>query len=250
MAHVDNRLQLGYGSAWHVLRCLGWRRQAFSEHVAKAIGARSIEWIDFPAGGAAVYPSRAPIRDSEWTRLGFAPHNAQVAYDAFWPKAGTQQNWDVVGLADYGGTDREIVLVEAKAHTGEVQFKGTEASEKGGRPLIRQAFVSTILGMGRGADEAESVAEAWLGGCYQHANRFATLYFLLREGIPARAVFLYFCGDAHPGGNCDCPQSPDGWQPTLAKIKSQLGLRGDSELESRTHDVFVHVDRIGTGDLS
>jgi hypothetical protein len=250
MANVDNRLQLGYGSAWHVLRCLGWRRKEFSAHVAKSIGANSIEWLDFPVGGSGFYPTGAPIRDSEWTRLAFATADARVAYDSFWPKAGTQQNWDVVGLADYGNAGREFVLVEAKAHTGEIKFKGTEASEKGGRPVIRQAFVSTLLGMGRSADEATALGEAWLGGCYQHANRLATLYFLLREGVPARAVFLYFCGDAHPHGNFDCPSTPEAWKPTLTKVKSQLGLHGDSELETRTHDVFVDVNRIDTGDLS
>ena len=47
----DNRLQLGYGSAWHVLRCLGWRRDQFTNHVAQSIGLPSIDWLDFRAGG-------------------------------------------------------------------------------------------------------------------------------------------------------------------------------------------------------
>ena len=243
----DNRLQLGYGSAWHVLRCLGWRRDQFTNHVAQSIGLPSIDWLDFRAGGGGEYPTGAPIRDSEWTRINFASKEVQSAYDTFWPTRGTQQNWDLIGRGSLGPTENEIILVEAKSHTGEISFDGTTAAEDGGRPLIRNAFRDTLLAMGRDSSEAESLAEEWLKGCYQHANRLATLYFLLDHKIPARLVFLYFCGDSHPHGRFDCPADPAGWAQTIAKIQSNLGLSGKSALETRVHDVFVNVDSIDTG---
>jgi hypothetical protein len=248
MTHIDNRLQLGYGSAWHVLRCLGYRRKAFCNHISQAIGANSIEWRDFLAGGTGLYPTLAPIRDSEWTRVDFAPDVIRNSYDGFWPRAGSQQTWDLIGLADIGGPRRELVLVEAKAHTAEINLDGTTAKENGGRPAIRGAFTSTLLSMGYSVEEAAPIAEKWLTGCYQHANRLATLYFLLREKVPARLVFLYFCGDMHPQGKWDCPKSPDEWRPSLDKVKNHLGLRGDSNLETRVHDVFVDVDSIEIGE--
>jgi hypothetical protein len=206
-------------------------------------------WFDFPAGGSGVYSSNAPIRDSEWTRLGFV-HEVDVhaAYDRFWPKTGSQQNWDLVGLANFGEDHWSFVLVEAKAHKGEIQLSGTTASQNGGRPMIRNAFVSTLLNMGRTDEDARSGADAWLEGYYQYANRLATLYFLLSAGKPTHLVFLYFCGDAHPKGQFDCPSTPQEWQPTIAKVKTHLGLRGDSDLEKRVHDVFVQVDSIEIGE--
>lgn len=35
-------------------------------------------------------------------------------------------------------------------------------------------------------------------GYYQAANRMATLYFVQREQIPARLLFIYFLGDQVP----------------------------------------------------
>jgi hypothetical protein len=52
----------------------------------------------------------------------------------------------------------------------------------------------------------------------------------------------------HPQGKWDCPKSPDEWRPSLDKVKNHLGLRGDSNLETRVHDVFVDVDSIEIGE--
>jgi hypothetical protein len=80
----DQRLQLGYGSAWHLLRCLGWQRTRFTEHVAHSIGVNSIRWLDFPLGSQEVYPSGVPVRDSEWKRINFASKALQEHYE--WPR--------------------------------------------------------------------------------------------------------------------------------------------------------------------
>jgi hypothetical protein len=239
----DYRLAIGYGSAWHLLRCLGWRRDAFSDQIAAALYAASIRWLDFPGyKGKQVYPSKTQIRDGEWTRLDFIDdEEVQRAYDKFWPLGRGQQNWDAIGKAEIDG-EESWLLVEAKAHSAEIHSRGTTASEDGGRPMIRNAFKQTLLALGHNETDAAMLAERWLTGYYQHANRLATLHFLTTNGIPARLVFVYFCGDRHPDGK-DCPATADEWNPTLDEVHAGLGLHGVSELESRVHNVFVNVDR-------
>ena len=73
-----------------------------------------------------------------------------------------------------------------------------------------------------------------------YANRLATLHFMAKHGIPARLVFLYFCGDRHPDGKF-CPATADAWQFTLDQVEAGLGLQGGSELEQRVNKVFVGV---------
>ena len=189
-----------------------------------------------------------PIRDGEWKRIAFInTDSVQQAYDKFWPGRGEQQNWDAVGKAMIEGGE-ELLLVEAKAHPAEVSCGGTDASEAGGRPMIRAAFKETLEALGYNAGDASIWAERWLNGYYQHANRLATLHFLTKQNIPARLVFLYFCGDQHPDGKF-CPATPDDWQLSLEKIHENLGLEGKSALERRVHNVFMHVDlaRDGAG---
>jgi hypothetical protein len=241
----DYRLQVGYGSSWHMLRCLGWHRQQFTRQIANEIGAETIHWLDFSSeAGGKTYPSGVPLRDSERRRIDFVSDRAlQVKYDEFWPTRGEQQNWDAVGQATIGGHE-EWVLVEAKAHSAEIRRDGTHALENGGRPKIRAAFRETVEALGYVGEAAAAQAEAWLTGYYQHANRLATLHFFTKHGINARLVFIYFCGDRHPDAK-SCPPDPDGWTGTLATIESSLGLTGKSALEQRVHSVFLNVNLAG-----
>jgi len=238
----DQRLQLGYGSAWHLLRCLGWQRARFTKQVAASVGVGSINWLDFPLGGKGVYPSGMPIRDSEWERINFESETLKDKYD--WPKRGNQQTWDAVGYST--DANAELILVEAKGHPKEIDFSGTTAEEHGGRPIIRDRFRKTVLACGFTEEEANHQAENWLTGCYQYANRIATLHFFCDNQVPARLVFLYFCGDQHPSGTF-CPQSVAEWDESLTQVKRRLGLPGTSELEKRIHNVFVDVNEIFSG---
>lgn len=244
---IDNRLQLGYGSAWHLLRCLGWQRERFTDHVSRSIGVSTINWLDFPLGGKLNYPSGMPIRDGEWKRIKFAAAELKEQYKAFWPSRGEQQNWDAVGYSN-SVSGEELVLVEAKAHPAEIKFNGTDASEDGGRPIIRNAFQETLRACNFDESSAMIQAEKWLTGCYQYANRLATLHFFHKQNISARLVFLYFCGDQHPSG-IYCPQVVAEWDETLKLVKSYLGLKGTSDLESRIHTVFIDVNEIFSGNV-
>jgi hypothetical protein len=238
----DKRLALGYGSAWHLLRCLGWQRTRFSALIAGELDATHITWLDFNSyKGDRIYPSGMQIRDNEWKRIDFIEDDQiQQAYDRFWPSRGEQQNWDAIGKAMINGRE-EWILVEAKAHPTEIMAIGTTAKENGGRPMIRIAFRETLEALGYDADSASSWVEHWLTGYYQQANRLATLHFFVKNGIPTRLIFLYFCGDQHPDGKF-CPVNRTEWQPSLNKVHTGLGLNGTSELEKRVYNIFVHVD--------
>jgi len=241
----DYRLALGHGSAWHLLRCLGWQRQRFTAQIAREVGATSITWLDFPAyAGNQAYPSGSRIRDGEWKGISFlgdADADVREAYAQFWPGRGEQQNWDLVGRAVIN-EKVEWLLLEAKAHTAEIKAGGTDAKEVGGRPMIRAAFTETLAALGYDADHATALAEKWLTGFYQQANRLATLHFLNKQRIPARLIFLYFCGDQHPDGK-DCPVNAEAWTAIVKKIHNDLGLSGDSLLEQRVHEIFVQLDQ-------
>lgn len=53
---IDNRIQVGYGSSWHLLRCLGFQRERFNAILSHATGASDITWLDFPAyAGSQTY---------------------------------------------------------------------------------------------------------------------------------------------------------------------------------------------------
>lgn len=244
MKRPDHRLELGYGSAWHLLRCLGWHRREFSNELAKAIRVGDIEWLDFGLGGSGRYPTTTPIRDSELVRLNFLPEEVQKLYDHFWPGA-SRQSWDAVGRAD-----GEWLLVEAKGHLGEVQKKRTPPKGKPAKQKITQAFQATLKALGHSEDDAAALSEVWIGNYYQTGNRLATLHFLLSKKIPARLVFLYFCGDKHPKGTAVCPREPAGWNATRADIKKTLGLTGKSEIETRVHEVYMDIKTLKGGVIS
>src|SRR5688572_13190194 len=107
----------GYGSEWHLLQYLGRRRAAFTRAVETITGCADLEWRDHeewvdPQGALKVRELRGleflaptdPVR-REWERQ--------------WPQAGNVHNWDAVGrgAANEKGS---WILLEAKAHTGEL----------------------------------------------------------------------------------------------------------------------------------
>ena len=83
----------------------------------------------------------------------------------------------------------EHLLVEAKAHVEELR-SACGAKEEGGLDMIRDALTATIA-----ANGFQVPVERWLRLLYQYANRLAHLHFLLQHDVPARLIFIYFCGD-------------------------------------------------------
>ena len=221
------RIGYGYGSEWHLLRFLGRHREHLNVAVAASTGAAAIQWLDF-----AFDPSEWS-GDRELQGLEFIDDRQVLdAWESFWPQTGRLMHWDAIGLLSTPGGATEWLLVEAKGNIEELRSKCGAKEE--GRRIIGEAFAAVQ------ADMAVAVgAEAWLDGYYQHANRLATLRFLLASGVPTRLLYIYFCGDATPDRTC--PADEEGWRPSIEEMHKHLGLTGQSEIESRAHELFIPV---------
>lgn len=232
------KMGCGYGSEFHLLRFLGYHRQALNRAVEAEMSGRVLEWLDFSLTSS----EKHHYLDVEVKGLEFLKkdHSARTAWKEFWPQSGNVQNWDAVGRLQ-SGSQVEYLLVEAKGHVEELESH-CGASENGGLSKIRDAFKETINACG----SAKSV-EDWLEPHYQYANRLSTLYFLLKHNVPARLVFIYFLGDEWPSGKnskgqpVTCPVDKHGWQTRLDEIHQHLGLTGSSGVEKQVHPVFLHV---------
>ena len=223
------RMGDGYGSECHLLRFLGRHRRRLDGAVRDVIGASAVEWLDYPFD-----PSNR-WQDGEWKGVEFLePENAaRQAWATFWPQRGNPPNWDAIGRAQIGGR-WEWLLVEAKAHLNELR-SDCQASEAGGRPMIRSALdrVKAALGASTEAD--------WLNGYYQYANRLAVLWHLMEHREPARLLFVYFTGDRFPNAGFACPEDEEGWREALIGRSSKLGLPDDHALAERVHSLFLPV---------
>jgi hypothetical protein len=225
----------GYGSEFHLLRYLGYHRLDLNREVEKKTGGRVSDWLDFPFGGKGRL-------DSEWKGVDFVGSASDVkpAWMKFWPQTGNVPNWDAVGRLE-SNSGVEYLLVEAKAHVEELK-SSCSASKNGGLDMIRKALDATIRATGLTAD-----AEDWLSPYYQYANRLAHLHFLTQHSIPARLVFIYFCGDNWGGKTLSngkpptCPKDAQEWDAYLKHMHDRLGVNGQSKLEDRVHRLFLPV---------
>lgn len=166
--------------------------------------AVALDWVSpRAADGWAEY------RDADFvTAVGRADLAPKLA--AFWPARGPQ--WDA--LARGRGGDSTVVLVEAKAHAGELASRCAAESPRS-LATITAAFDRTRAALGA-ADGAD-----WLRGYYQYANRLAHLHFLRAEcGVPAYLLCVYFTGD----GRMEGPESEGEWAAPLAAMYRHLGL--------------------------
>ena len=173
-------MALGYGSEYQLLRYLGHHRNFLDSKIKKATGSDSpIEWMDYPVDN-----SRDSL-DGEWTDIKFFKHLPQYDFgliskkwDGFWPKRG--QSWDGIFLQD-----GVVYVVEAKAHTKEMEQKCSATSEKSIRE-IKRAF-NDVTGNQKKAD-------LWYDSKhYQLANRIAFVHFLNKKcGYKAKICYLFF----------------------------------------------------------
>ena len=257
----------GYGSEWHLLRYLGYHRNrlngailnAINAHSADAIDAddeaiaskktRGIDWQDFRFSSV-----RKPLQDDrELGGMNFFLYSSQrnsVEYQwrEYWPASepgkGAPPKWDAVGripghtfLLDSEEGVEEWLLVEAKAHLGELETRYTGSDKSLG--MIRRAMESTAKTVTHGGIPTD----AWLNTYYQYANRLALLNFFCQVNetfVPTRLIFIYFYGELM--ADCKCPQTQDEWEAHLATVHSALDLNLQAPLMQRVHEVFIPVN--------
>jgi hypothetical protein len=193
-----------------------------SRVLAKLPGMARIDWLSpLAEDGFAEYRDKSFLE-----RIGHPELSA--ALSEFWPSRGPQ--WDALGRAD----DREILLVEAKAHIREMLSEGCKASEK--------SFdrISASLEATSAALRASPLIK-WTGALYQTVNRIAHLKFLDDHDVPARLVFVCFLDDSEMSG----PTSIEEWQGAIELSRCLLGLPRQHRLSSRISHVFISTKEIG-----
>ncbi len=147
--------------------------------------------------------------------------------EQFWPKSGPQ--WD--GLAKTNND--QILLIEAKAHIGEMRSSGSGASDPISRKKIAHSLQETqrFLGARRSVDWARSPY-------YQYANRLAHLYLLAElNGFDAYLVMLYCLNDVDMNG----PQESREWKVAIQEQDAALGLPDVHQLSRRVIHVWLDI---------
>jgi len=225
------KMGYGYGSECHLLRWMGRHRKAFDAAVLSAIKREGskIEWLDFEFKPGEKWP------DAELKGMDFLKNEETLQKDwsEFWPVGKGIHNWDAVGWVT-SDRPRELLLVEAKAHIGEIKTdckaKDSESIKK-----IEEAFgkVKKTLSVPSEID--------WMTGYYQVTNRVASLYFLHKRGIPSHLLFVYFVGDLCGAGR-KSPQSKAEWEQFLDLQDRQIGLPKGHLLQNWIHELFLKID--------
>jgi hypothetical protein len=221
----------GYGSECHVLRWMGRHRRRFNEHVSTKVGRPNelLEWLDFRFQLGRLWPD-AELRGMEF--LEDRPEFINL-WEQFWPQGAGIQTWDAVGWSGTG-TERELILVEAKARIGE-DMSDCKATHPDSVQQIAQAFRQTKDYLG--VDETRD----WMRRYYQVTNRIAALYFLqVRCHVPARLLFLYFYGDLRGAGR-NSPQTEELWSQALLAQNQHVGLPENHRLRDRIHTLFLPI---------
>lgn len=159
----------------------------------------------------------AEYRDGAFLALVGLDHlRAELA--AFWPLRGAQ--WDALAV----GSGGQVVLVEAKAHVGEMCSPPSGASDAS-LQLIQKSLASCAEKLGAKAGHAD-----WSGHFYQMANRLAHLQFLHDNNVKAYLVLVNFLNDAEMGG----PTTIEAWEAAYQVAFHALGL-------SKRHVLSRHV---------
>ncbi len=235
----------GYGSEFHLLRFLGYHRNALNQAIEDAIPRSAVlDWLDFAFESNPSTLAGEPPRqlDKEFKGLDFltGPEKARLTpiLPDFWPTTGNLPNWDAVGKIRVAGEEAWLI-VEAKSHLAELRSTcGAKPEDQGGgRDKIIRAFRRTQSKLG-----VTVRPEAWLSPYYQFCNRVAFLDFLIEQGVPTRLLFLYFLGDRFPSTQAvACPGREADWGASLRQLERHTGWNAESPLGSRVHRVFLPV---------
>lgn len=194
--------------------------------VAAIPGAASIEWRS-----PLATDQYAEYRDKDFLRR-LHLERLEVPLKEFWPNQGPQ--WDALGLTN----DGQVLLVEAKAHVGELCSSGTAAGPKS-LSLINRSLgeVATALG-------ASQRKAPWTDLFYQLANRLAHLHWLrVTQRVPAWLVLVNFVGDQDMGG----PTSREAWDAAYQIAYHVMGLPERHALSKWILEVFPDVRERGRG---
>ena len=209
------------GSLKWIQRAINEAWPSLNEPILSRIGAAGpIQWVS---------PMRsddfAEYRDRDFLDvLGLGDLESALA--AYWPQRGPQ--WDALGRLPSG----EILLVEAKAHIGEMCTLGTSAKNPASRRLIESRLDELCATLG-----VRDQRVAWADCFYQLANRLAHLHFLRSRDVSAWLVLVNFTGDSEVEG----PPSHEAWEAAYQVAFHAMGLPNRHRLTRYIIDVYPPV---------
>lgn len=180
---------LGYGSEFQLLRYLGHHRIELNKLIKENTRLKGeLYWLDFPKDKKTDLTKMSLSLDEEYKGVDFLIDkiskedfdNLQSKWKAYWSLGGNLPNWDGVILHKDDNTE-EWIIVEAKAHLGEIESNTASASNQN----IQNAFKNT-------QERFKISNDNWFGKHYQLANRLAFINFLLENNINASLLYIYF----------------------------------------------------------
>jgi hypothetical protein len=147
------------------------------------------------------------------------------ALQGFWPTRGPQ--WDALGKV----AERDVLLIEAKAHIAEPCSPGPAAGDAS-RARIEASLAATADHLGARLGRA-----AWSDHFYQIANRLSHLHFLRRHGVRAWLILVNFVGDREMAG----PTTSEAWEAAYEVAFHVMGLPKKHLLSSFVLHVYPTV---------
>lgn len=204
--NISDRLALGYGSKYQLLRMLGWHRNEFNEAIATCAGInKDINWLDFEFNGS---------EDKELLNFDFISE-VKDEWKRYWSCGLGGINWDAIGLTK----DGTYVLVEAKAHISELVSSscGGKISKENNDKKIEYVLKKYNI---------NKTPNDWNVECYQLANRIVALDFLLSKGIKAKLVYVLFENGYEFNSSTNQSASCEEWQEEIEKEFTKLGIKG------------------------
>lgn len=203
--NISDKLALGYGSKYQLLRMLGWHRNEFNKAICDCIGiSGDINWLDFKFNGS---------EDKELLNFEFIPE-INNEWKNYWSCGDFGLNWDAVGITN----DGTYILVEAKAN-----IKELESNASGNKKSINknnQVFLNLIKKY-----KIERTPEDWNQQCYQLANRIVAVDFLKSKGIKVKLVYILFENGYEFNSSINKSVSSKEWQKQIDKEFNLAGIK-------------------------
>lgn len=206
----------GYGSEYQLLRFMGRYRKELNNLIKNAMKI-SVEpsWFDFIRKA----DTDGNSKDHELKGIEFLKGDESIDFKKlmlmwkeYWPTSGNAHNWDGIFKLD-----KTYVLVEAKAHIGEIEqtcgAKSPESIEQ-----INKALEETKIRFGVNTDSD------WSKKYYQLANRLAFIHFLKTHGIDARLLYIYFLNGYKNSRENKNVEEIKVWEEAVEKEHAYLGI--------------------------
>jgi len=186
----------------------------------------------------SVYDNWMPKRvhmDKEAELNDFLKHNftseLQDKITKWWLHVdSTTPNWDLISTCQIDGK-RGILLVEAKAHTGELDY---ESHGKELKPDASENSKKNHIKIGAAINEAKDEINKKVTGvnisrdlCYQLSNRVAHAWWLANKEIPVVLLYLGFLNVKDmEDGQRTILRTHENWETCFMNHARQVGVDG------------------------